>query len=161
MTALLPASCNRAPEPININFTLPVIQRIHSQMRLSDAPARGVHQAQPAQGCRPRPVQSHPPPRKLVATTTAIRWSTQTNDFLANEPFSFTASIPTRSYSFFASFFIPQNFSSPTLHPRFKLGVTHGFNIPQHISSHQTASVRPRSVVSKQHGSLHCVQKSA
>ena len=161
MTALAPASRTRAPEPHQHRPHAPGHPKIHSQMRLSDAPARGFHQAQPAQGCRPRPVQSHPPPRKFVATTTAIRRSTRSNDFLAKEPFSFTASLPTRSYSFFASFFIPQNFSSPTLHPRFKLGVTHGFNIPQHISSHQTASVRPRSVVSKQHGSLHCVQKSA
>ena len=161
MTALAPASRTRAPEPHQHRPHAPGHPKIHSQMRLSDAPARGFHQAQPAQGCRPRPVQSHPPPRKFVATTTAIRRSTRSNDFLAKEPFSFTASLPTRSYSFFASFFVPQNFSSPTLHPRFKLGVTHGFNIPQHISSHQTASVRPRSVVSKQHGSLHCVQKSA
>ena len=161
MTALAPASRTRAPEPHQHRPHAPGHPKIHSQMRLSDAPARGFHQAQPAQGCRPRPVQSHPPPRKFVATTTAIRRSTRSNDFLAKEPFSFTASLPTRSYSFFASFFVPQNFSSPTLHPRFKLGVTHGFNIPQHISSNQTASVRPRSVVSQQHGSLHCVQKSA
>ena len=139
MTALLPASCNRAPEPININFTLPVIQRIHSQMRLSNAPARGVHQAQPAQGCRPRPVQSHPPPRKLVATTTAIRWSTRTSDFLANEPFSFTASLPTtRSNSFLASF-VPQIFHHQPTIPGSNLG------------SHTVSTHRSTSAVTRQH----------
>ena len=112
MTALAPASRTRAPEPHQHRPHAPGHPKIHSQMRLSDAPARGFHQAQPAQGCRPRPVQSHPPPRKFVATTTAIRRSTRSNDFLAKEPFSFTASLPTRSYSFFASFFVPQNFSS-------------------------------------------------
>ena len=61
MTALAPASRTRAPEPHQHRPHAPGHPRIHSQMRLSDAPARGFHQAQPAQCCRPRPVQSHSP----------------------------------------------------------------------------------------------------
>ena len=61
MTALAPASRTRAPEPHQHRPHAPGHPRIHSQMRLSDAPARGFHQAQPAQCCRPRPVQSHLP----------------------------------------------------------------------------------------------------
>ena len=137
MTALAPASRTRAPEPHQHRPHAPCHPKIHSQMRLSDAPARGFHQAQPAQGCRPRPVQSHPPPRKLVATTTAIRWSTRTSDFLANEPFSFTASIPTtRSNSFLASF-VPQIFHHPPTIP--------GSNLGSHtVSTHSSTSAVTR-----------------
>ena len=135
MTALLPASSTRAPEPININFTLPAIQRIHSQMRLSGAPARGPHHAQPAQCCRPRPAKSHLPPKKLVATTISRQLFCGPTISWANEPFSFSASAPTSSSSFFASF-VSQIFHHPPSIPDSNWGHTRF----QHTVAHQQSS---------------------
>ena len=139
MTALAPASRTRAPEPHQHRPHAPGHPRIHSQMRLSDAPARGFHQAQPAQCCRPRPVLSHLPHEDLLQQRFYNSNRSTPTTLVERNHFAFQLLLQLIDRSSSFRFVRSKTFSSPTHHPRFKFG------------SHTVSTHRSTSAVNRQH----------
>ena len=127
MTALAPASRTRAPEPHQHRPHAPGHPRIHSQMRLSDAPARGFHQAQPAQCCRPRPVLSHLPHEDLLQQRFYNSNRSTPTTLVERNHFAFQLLLQLIDRSSSFRFVRSKTFSSVSMEHKHQYGIQTGF----------------------------------